>query len=75
MNKFTVGQEVLFQGNRGVVREKDSFNDEWEYAVEFDDPSGMENLFGCTIVENGSVKEIIPMDRGAWIMEDGLEVA
>jgi hypothetical protein len=77
MNKFYVGSEVIFQGNRGVVRAHDSYREEeiyyWEYAVEFDDPEGMENLWGC--IGPDSETEIISKGNGAWIMEEDLEQA
>lgn len=72
MNKFYIGSEVLFEGNRGVVRARDEYDGQFEYAVEFDDPSGMANLFGCTDYNS---EEIIPKGHGAWIMEENLEPA
>jgi hypothetical protein len=73
MNKFNVGDEVLFEGNKGLVRDMATFHEETEYAVEFYDSDGMENLWGCSSVDG--TYDLIPEGKGKWIMEEHLKTA
>lgn len=72
-NKFNVGDEVLFEGHRGIVRgtSYDEWEDgvEWEYAIEFYDYSSMKDLWGCTLEHDC---DLIDAGKGKWVVEDNL---
>lgn len=72
MNKFNIGDKILFEGELGVVIGTDAWNSESEYAVKFSEKNILENLFGCT---DASGAWLVEAGYGAWIPEEELEAA
>lgn len=79
MNKFNLGDEVVYKNKIGVIRfveswtytDKDGYQEPVnEYAVEFSDVIGLDNLWGCTKDDS---YDIIAEGKGRWIDEEDLE--